>query len=224
LFRQRSIPALVSFALLAALVPLTALPAAAQSPGGLAAMMTADPATVAVNQDVHITYTVPPSPTSTSSPGLTTSAIDFGDGTTVDGGSVGPGQTISGEIVHAYANPGTYTITLSAQAPDGETGSATATVTVVSQLQSPAVQLQGPTSGIQPGDSASFTYSVTPSSGASITTIAIDYGDGSADTLSAPSGTVSHVYSSAGAYAVLIVTTDSNGQTGAASTVVRVGS
>jgi hypothetical protein len=224
LLGHRSISVLSLLALAAALPALHALPAAAQSSGGLTATINIAPSTVSVGQNVDVTYTVPPASTGTSTTGLTTSSIDFGDGTTIDGGSAGPGGTLSGDAAHAYSSAGSYTVTVTAQAPDGETVSATAPVTVVSQLQPPAVQLQGPSSSVQPGDSVSFTYSVTPSSGASVGAMVIDYGDGNTDTLTASSGTISHVYASAGAYAVLLMATDSSGQIGAASTIVQVGS
>ncbi len=198
-------------------------PAGAQTGGGLSATIAVAPTTISVGQPVSVTYTVPPSGTAFTS-GLTTSSIDFGDGQTLDGGSVGPGETVAGSATHTYADPGTYTVTITAQDPNGATGSASATVTVVAQLQPPAVQIQGPADAVQPGAAASFTYSVTPAAGASVSAITIDYGDGSVDNLSAASGNVSHTYASAGAYAVLLTATDSSGQVGAATTVVQVGS
>ncbi len=220
--RHRRAPALVLLALLAALPPLHVLPVAAQASAALTATLNAVPATAGMNQGVRITYTVPPSASAT--PGLTTSTIDFGDGATIDGGSVGPGEAIIGNVVHAYAAPGTYTIILSAQAPDGEIASTTATITVVDRLQPPAIQLQGPSASVAPGDSVSFSYSVTPASATGLAAMAIDYGDGSTDMLTAPSGTISHTYGAAGVYAVLIAATDTSGQTGAASILVQVGS
>jgi PKD repeat protein len=224
LTRYRSLAALVSIAVAAGIFAARAPLAAAQSSGGLNPVLTVTPSTTAVNEPVLVSYTVPPSSGASSASGLTTTSLDFGDGQTADGGSVGPGETVVGTAAHTYTDPGTYTITLSAQAPDGETGAASATVTIAAQLQPPAVQIQGPTASVQPGEPVSFTYSVTPAAGAQAASITINYGDGTVASLSAPSGTVSHAYAGAGAYAVLLAATDSNGQLGAASTVVQVGS
>ena len=79
-------------------------------------------------------------------------------------------------------------------------------------------------SSIQVGDTVTVTYTITPGSLGSITNMAISYGDGETDPLTSASGTLTHSYSTAGPFAILIVASDSSGQGAAGSAAVQVGS
>jgi PKD repeat protein len=136
---------------------------------------------------------------------VTSSTINFGDGTSASGPSA----------THVYATTGTYTITAKVTDNMGATASATQTIAITNHA--PNVVL-----GITPGSGyagAMVTATTVGSSDpdGSIASTTIDFGDGNV------SSGVSHThqYSDAGTYTVTARATDNSGATSvAAGTVV----
>lgn len=202
-------------------------PATAQTPAGLAASINASPTSTGTGQVVGFSFSITQPPDAASGISITSATIDFGDGQTSDGGSAGPNQDVTGTTAHVYSDPGTYTVTLSATASDGETPSVSTTVTIGAPTQPPTILLRPDSTSVQPGQTVSFSYQVTtdPNAGSpAIVSMIINFGDGASMPLSSPSGTVTHSYSAAGSYPVLISAMDANGQPGAASVLIQVSS
>ena len=135
----------------------------------------------------------------------------FGDGTTSSG---------SPTPSHVYANPGTYTATLTAT--DNVEMSATSSVVVTVNDVAPTVSLTAPTSG-EAGVAESFLASATdisPADQAAGFTYSWVFGDGGTATGASPS----HTFTAAGTYTVTVTATDEYGKIGTATgTVVVVG-
>jgi PKD repeat protein len=74
-----------------------------------------------------------------------------------------------------------------------------------------------------PNTVTTFTISAAPTSGQAITSIAIDFGDGTSGRLPGNTQTIQHIYTAAGTYVVTVIATDSSGATGSAATVIVVG-
>ncbi len=138
------------------------------------------------------------------------------------GWTFGDGATSSGSPTpsHVYANPGTYTATLTAQDNLGDVGTSSVLVTV--NDVAPSVTLTAPTSG-EAGVSESFSASATdisPADQAAGFTYSWVFGDGGTATGANPS----HTFAAAGTYTVTATATDEYGTMGTASgTVVVVG-
>jgi len=206
--------------------PQRIYPAHAQSDSGFSSTLTATPSTVPPGYAVNFTYTASLPANADPDLAITSEGIDFGDGQNFYGGSAGPGQGVGGTASHVYKSSGTYTAIFKAEGSDGEIGTASAVVTVSSQLTPPSVTLQVDNPSPQVGDAVNITYTVTPGSVAntSIASIAVSYGDGEIDPLTSPSDTLTHTYTSAGTFPILIAARDSAGEAAAASTVVQVSS
>jgi parallel beta-helix repeat protein len=107
---------------------------------------------------------------------------------------------------------GTYVVTLSATNEDGDTGTTTQTIAVTNVP--PTAGLSGPAGSVvfQP---LIFTLSATdpsPVDQAAGFTFTVNWGDGTSETLSGPSGMQHlHAYSSAGTYQVSMAATDGDG-------------
>lgn len=167
-------------------------------------VVSADACTSTVTQTVHVTpvptasFTFvgdcegnPINFTNTSSieVGTLTYAWDFGDGNT------STDQSPS----HAYAVDGTYTATLTVTSDNGCEDVTTASVQV---NESPTALFTA--SSACEGDGTSFT---NLSSGSGVLTYSWDFGDGNSSTNANPT----HLYVSAGAYTVILTTTNDNG-------------
>ena len=138
---------------------------------------------------------------------ITSTQIDWGDGTTTPG--------MSG--THKYNNPGTFTVTLTATDSAGNHGSASQTVTVQSPNQPPHCTLQvNPPSGNVPLTVSAVGTCTDPEN--DITSTVLNWGDGT----STPAASGTHTYSVAGHYTVTVTATDSGGLTGSASQNVDV--
>ena len=119
---------------------------------------------------------------------------------------------------HVYANPGTYTATLTAQDNFGDVGTSSVVVTV--NDVAPSVTLTAPTSG-EAGVSESFSASATdisPADQAAGFTYSWDFGDGGTATGASPS----HTFAAAGTYTVTVTATDEYGKSGSASETVAI--
>ena len=137
---------------------------------------------------------------------VASSVINFGDGTS----SIGPAAA------HAYATPGTYTITATVTDNMGATASTTQTVTVTNRA--PNVVL-----GVTPGRGYTGVEVTATTAGSAdpdgtIASTVIDFGDGWV------SSSVSHThqYSTAGTYTVKATVTDNLGAVSTATSVVTI--
>ena len=133
-------------------------------------------------------------------------AWDFGDAST------GTGATPS----HAYALPGTYSVTLTVTDNGGVTHSKTVDVTVLPPAtQPPVASFTLSTSNL----TALFNASASSDPDGTIAAYAWNFGDGSA----AGTGVnPSHAYSAAGTYSVTLTVTDNLGATGTKTQSVTV--
>jgi PKD repeat protein len=134
-------------------------------------------------------------------------AWNFGDGHTASGRSP----------THAFAQPGTYTVTLTVTDSDGQRASASEPVTVVAgpsaRFTPSAVQaLEGTSIGFD------ATGSIGGGSGGAITGYAWSFGDGTTGT----GAKATHAYQSGGTYTVLLTVTDGAGEKATVSRVVTV--
>lgn len=125
---------------------------------------------------------------------------DFGDGS----------DSAAGETVtHAFAEAGTYTVTLTVTDNDEAVGSAVIEHEV-HEVPAPVALIENPTCE---GLDCAFdgTGSSVADEGNSIVSFEWDFGDGSD---SATGGMVTHQYDDAGSYIVTLTVTDENGTTG----------
>jgi PKD repeat protein len=173
---------------------------------------------------VTVTVTAPPAPTALiATPVCTFLACAF-DGTSSAAAS-GPitgyswdfgdgGTATTATPSHAYGSPGTYTVKLTVTDSNGATGAANTTVTVTGP-PAPTAVIATPACTFR-----ACTFDGTGSSTASgtITGYSWDFGDGGTATTAAPS----HTYGSPGTYTVKLTVTDSNGNSGSASTSLTV--
>jgi PKD repeat protein len=139
-------------------------------------------------------------------------AWSFGDGTT------GSGRSAS----HAYAQPGTYMVSLTVT-DDRNATNTTSSPLVVSTV-SPAVN-QAPVTraAVSPlsaatGETVSVNGSSSTDADGTIASYAWDFGDGA----SATGATASHAYAAAGTFTVRLTVTDDKGATGSATQSVTV--
>ena len=153
--------------------------------------------------------TVSASTAGSSDPGgtITSTTIDFGDGTVMNG--------TSGS--HIYSNAGNYTVKATVTDNQGATSIATQTVSIKVN-QAPVARLTvSPGSGVAPLIvTADATSSSDPDG--SIATATINFGDGTVVTgLKA-----SHAYSVSGSYVVTVTVKDNLGATSTATATVTV--
>jgi PKD repeat protein len=141
--------------------------------------------------------------------------VDWGDGQTQSFN----GQTPS--ISHTYRSPGPYLIIVTGVDGFGDT---TTTTTSVNVLPRPAlvVSVSVTTTNPTPNTTTVFAIVAQPTSGNAITSITIDFGDGTSGTLMGNASSVQHVYTAPGTYVVTVIATDSSGAQGSAATVLVV--
>jgi PKD repeat protein len=166
------------------------------------------PSEPAVGQPVSLTIT----PAANTAPRVT---VNWGDGSVEDIGVVSAARSVT----HAYTTPGFYTISAAGTSPEGDTFSNSIAVTVAS---APPVQVTAnPTSGSL---ATSFSFTITPTTGALISAIRINYGDGTEENLGAISTSVTrqHTYSSTGSKTVTVTQTETNGRVTQATVTITV--
>ena len=160
------------------------------------------------NVSGHVQFVV----TTLAGPNAVINGIFIGNATTTGSGSTTLDPT------HVYANPGTYTATLTATDSAGHSGSANVAVTV--NDVAPTVSLNDPSTGTV-GTALSFTASATdvsPADQAAGFTYSWTFGDGGTATGASPS----HTFASAGTYTVTAKATDNYGKTGTATGTIAV--
>jgi len=178
------------------------------------AVGTASPAAPAVG--IPVTFPLTYTQNANGSP-VARVIVDFGDGSA--------SQTITGQpsaVTHTYSTAGSYTVRVTAFDTFGDTANATGSVTVTPRPQVTVI-LTTSTQTPAVGKPTIFTIAATPTTGNAITSVFVDFGDGSSVPLSGNATSVQHSYAAAGTYAVTVVATDSFGATGSASTVIVVG-
>ena len=136
------------------------------------------------------------------------------------GWTFGDGGTSSGSPTpsYIYANPGTYTATLTGKDAVGDVGTSSVVVTV--NDVPPTVTMTAPTSGLV-GVPVSFSASATdvsPAVQAAGFTYSWNFGDGGTTTGPSPS----HTFAAAGTYTVLVTATDEYGKSGTASGTISI--
>jgi len=124
----------------------------------------------------------------------------FGDGSST-------GQLSTASRTHTYSSPGTYTIELTVRDGNGNSDTATSTVTV--RDTSPQAAFAPSTFDSQTGESVSFDASASTDAEGPVSSYRWEFGDGS--TANGPTQT--HTYTSGGIYTVRLTVTDSNGNT-----------
>ncbi len=134
---------------------------------------------------------------------------NFGDGS----GGTGVNAT------HAYADNGVYTVTLTVS--DGASTSTDTLIVTVANV-APTATLSGPADGV-PGQDRAFTFAavdLSPADSAAPFTYAINWGDGTTQTVNGPGSLAqaTHVFAGAGTYTVSVTATDKDGATGPAVT------
>ena len=168
------------------------------------------------------TFTVAAAPAPGSNTTVQNVRVTFGDGTApVDLGAVSTSTTTQ----HVYAAGGSYTVSVTATASNGATGTASIQV-VVAAPNAPSVSVTASANPVA-GTATTFTITAAPAAGSNTTiqNVQVTFGDGTAPVnLGAVSGstTTQHVYAAAGSFTVSATATASNGATATASTQVVV--
>jgi PKD repeat protein len=132
----------------------------------------------------------------------------------------GDGKTATGITTdHKYKNPGSYSVVLVVRDDSGNQASAGQTVTVTRGDQPVASFVYSPTN---PRVDETIHFNASQSSDPDSDTLSYqwDFGDGN----SGEGKTLTHSYSSSGSYTVLLVVTDDDGNTGAASQTINISS
>lgn len=187
----------------------------------LTATLTASPTSAIAGQTISFSFTTSAAAQGVSIPKAT---IDFGDGNAIDAGTGGPGTSINGSVSHSYASAGTFTVTFAATASDRGSGKATVTVSVAPKPPAPVLQIKADPASAQVGQEVAFNFSASGVPDNASAQLQLNYGDGAGERLNGQSGAISHTYSSAGSYAVVLSVTDAGGRLlGAATTLVVVG-
>jgi PKD repeat protein len=123
---------------------------------------------------------------------------DFGDGNTGAGSSV----------THAYADEGTYTVTLTVTDDDQAVDSATMTFFVDNAVPTASIDtISASANPILPGDDISISGSGTDKGTADVLSFSWSFGDGT----SASGDSVTHSYGSAGTFAITLTVSDGDG-------------
>jgi len=136
---------------------------------------------------------------------------NFGDG------ARGDGQIDD----HAYAEPGTYVVTLTLVDPFGRAASKSQSITVTPGLQPTAQFVFSPTNP-RVGQSVNFNASASrPPAGGSIVSYTWDFGDGT-PRVTTGSPVQGHTFTLAATYTITLVVTDNAGKTATLSLTVQI--
>jgi PKD repeat protein len=127
-----------------------------------------------------------------------------------DWGDNSSDQTTGNTASHSYREPGTYTVTVTAFATNGTSGSGQTQVQIVRGTVAVTASSSCPGGTCETGEQITFTAAATPPSGTTITSYEWTFGDGGR----AQGRQVSHAYNSPGTYPVTVTVTASNGSRG----------
>ncbi len=145
---------------------------------------------------------------STDSDGtITTYAWTFGDG----------GTSSAANPSYTYADPGTYTVTLTVTDNDGATDQASTSATIANVNIAPTAVANGPYTG-QTGQDVAFSSAGSSDSDGTITSYSWDFGDGGSATTANPT----YAYATASTYTVTLTVTDNEGATDTATTSATI--
>jgi PKD repeat protein len=154
---------------------------------------------------------------SASAPGASGGTINdyswnFGDGTPVDDTSA------TAAASHAYATPGTYTVTLTTTDDLGVTGTTTEQITVDAPTAAFTISPNTPA----PGSSVSFDASGSTDPEGTIGDYSWNFGDGTPVQDAGGGAAVQHTFASRGSYTVALTVTNNYGQTSTSTHAVTV--
>lgn len=149
--------------------------------------------------------------------------LDYGDGNIDEMSADAP--SLSLEIPHGYAEPGTYHPTLTVEDNTGYT--VTATVTVEVTTPAPTVTLEANTTSGPVPLTVTFTGSATAGTGAKLTKWQLSFGDGSYKgqenlDLATLTITETHTYTQTGSYTATFRVWDNLGQVGEKTVEITV--
>jgi len=175
---------------------------------------TATPASPAAGSAVAFSLTYGTGGTTGASP-ITRLTVDWGDGAT---------SNFSGapaSISHVYNNPGGYLVVVTGFDALGDTSTGTSSVTVTPRPRV-AVSLTYTPAAPVSKTPVTFTITSTPTTGNTIVSVTVNFGDGNQVTLAGNTTTVQHVFSAPGTYQVSATSTDSSGASGSAVAILVV--
>jgi adhesin/invasin len=141
-------------------------------------------------------------------------SVDWGDGR-VDNYTNAPSS-----VSHAYSRAGAYLVNIVGFDALGDSSSATLGITVTPRPL-PTVTITGTASATTPR-LYTFAVNATPTTGNTITSVTVDFGDGNSTTVAGGVTSVQHLYGSANTYVVVATATETSGATGTGSTVIVV--
>jgi hypothetical protein len=170
------------------------------------------PASPGIGQAV----TVPLTYGTTGSP-ITRVTVNWGDAT---GTQSFPGQPAA--VFHTYTQSGTFGVQITGTDAFGDPSNTATSISVTASR--PTVTVTPPSTGVHPSTPATFTIAAAVPTGstASIASVTIDWGDGSAKQV-VPGNVASATHTfAAGNWIVTATATDTNGQQGTGSAVVVV--
>jgi PKD repeat protein len=151
-----------------------------------------------------VTFTVTPGSAGTTGNPVRNVVLDFGDGTSHSFGAISGASTVQ----HVYNRADTYTVTATATDTAGQQSENRTSLTV--QRPIVGVSVTGPATG-DAGASVTFTVAVSNSSNVPITTVRLEFGDGTATTLPPSGGSAPHTYAQPGDYTVRATAVDQAG-------------
>jgi PKD domain/Bacterial Ig-like domain (group 1) len=173
--------------------------------------VSASPAAPFVGQPVTFAISATPA----TGAAIRTISINYGDGQ-----SDSLGSTTS--VQHTYRSDGSFTVRVTAEDTNGSRGEGS-TIIVVTPAPPPLVSLSASPATVNPGETVSFTVTVTPQGGYTpiIDSVTYDFGDGNADTVN--SLTRTHLYGNSGNFLAKATVrfTDGTSRTGEAAVRVR---
>jgi PKD repeat protein len=137
---------------------------------------------------------------------IASTLIDFGDGSSAVGTSAS----------HAYAEPGTYSAKVTVTDNLGAISMTSAPITVMNQK--PVAKISLSAASIFTGQSVNVTSSGSSDPDGTISSVKINFGDGTSAT--APSA--SHTYTVAGSYTISVTVTDIYGASSTATATIKV--
>ena len=153
---------------------------------------------------------------SSSAVGIASYAFTWGDGTP------GTGPQASAVRSHTYTLPGTYTLSVTVTAVDGQSSTTSEQVRATAPDEPPMPALVvTPTTGSAPLDVTADASGSTDPDATPISSYTFDFGDGTV-VGPQPAPTATHRYSTPGSFTVTVTVTDTGGQSATASADVIV--